>query len=236
MDHNEAVRLQAAEKYLSGEFTRAQRDEYEEHYFDCPTCAEELKATVAFMESAKQVTREFSPQTNENKGFSERKAIWLAWLRPAFAVPAFAALLLVVVYQNSVTIPRLQESPSSPSAQIITATVRLSGSVRGGSEGDEAGTKVQVHPGQSFILDFDFTPSRAFSSYRWELRDADGGSVKKGVLAGDNTNRTVHLAALGGVQHSGRYSLVFLGEPDGKSQSASETEVQQIAFSVEFPR
>src|SRR5579859_7429654 len=78
MDHNEAVRLQAAEKYLSGEFTRAQRDEYEEHYFDCPTCAEELKATVAFMESAKQDTREFSPQTNENKGLvNGRRFGWL---------------------------------------------------------------------------------------------------------------------------------------------------------------
>jgi hypothetical protein len=35
MDHLEAKRIQAAEKYVLGELTPALRDEYEEHYFDC---------------------------------------------------------------------------------------------------------------------------------------------------------------------------------------------------------
>ena len=54
MDHNEAVRLQAAEKYLLGELPKEQHAAYEEHYFDCHACAEELKATVAFLESARK--------------------------------------------------------------------------------------------------------------------------------------------------------------------------------------
>jgi hypothetical protein len=112
----------------------------------------------------------------------------------------------------------------------------VSGSVRGGNEGGESVAKVRVRPRESFILDLDFTPSRAFSSYRWELREADGRPVKKGVLAGENTNQTVHLAALGGVQRAGKYSLVFFGDADSKGQSASENEVQRLAFSVEFPR
>jgi len=32
MDHNDAVRLQAAEKYVLGEFPPDLRDEYEEHF------------------------------------------------------------------------------------------------------------------------------------------------------------------------------------------------------------
>jgi hypothetical protein len=58
MDHNEAVRMLAAEKYLLGELPKTQRDEYEEHYFDCPACAEDLQTTVVFLESAKQVARQ----------------------------------------------------------------------------------------------------------------------------------------------------------------------------------
>src|SRR6266404_2189817 len=38
MDHKEAVRLQAAEKYVLGEFPPNLRDEYEEHFFDCAEC------------------------------------------------------------------------------------------------------------------------------------------------------------------------------------------------------
>lgn len=235
MDHNEALRLQAAEKYLSGELTRVQRDEYEEHYFDCPTCAEEIQATVAFMESAKQVVRESVPQTVENKDFRERQKGWLAWLRPAFAVPVFAALVLVVAYQNGVTIPRLRESSSSASPQIISSSIHLAGSVRGGSESGEAMKKLQVHSGESFLLDFDFTPSRTFGSYRWELQDRAGRPVRQGTVSGGKTNQAVHLAILGGVERADEYNLVFFGGADGNGKTASENEVQRLTFVVEFP-
>lgn len=58
MDHTEAVRLQAAEKYLLGELLNSQYEEYEEHYFDCMYCAEDIKAAVAFMENARQIFRD----------------------------------------------------------------------------------------------------------------------------------------------------------------------------------
>ena len=34
MDHDEAIQLQAAVKYVLGELSPVQREEYEEHYFD----------------------------------------------------------------------------------------------------------------------------------------------------------------------------------------------------------
>ena len=82
MDHSEAVRLQAAEKYLLGELPEAQREEYEEHYFDCQLCAEEIKATVAFMESTRDVIREGTRQTFEEKRLVPVPAAngrWFAW-------------------------------------------------------------------------------------------------------------------------------------------------------------
>ncbi len=44
MDHNEAIQLQAAVKYVLGELSPVQRDDYEEHYFDCAECAIDIKA------------------------------------------------------------------------------------------------------------------------------------------------------------------------------------------------
>ena len=67
MDHEEAVRLQAAEKYLLGQLPKEQHAAYEEHYFDCSVCAEEIKATAAFIESARQVAHEQALQTIDAK-------------------------------------------------------------------------------------------------------------------------------------------------------------------------
>jgi anti-sigma factor RsiW len=53
MDHREAIRLQAAERYVLGELTKDLRDEYEEHYFDCAECAADVKATAAFVDNLK---------------------------------------------------------------------------------------------------------------------------------------------------------------------------------------
>lgn len=232
MDHSEAVRLHAAEYYLLGELSSAQRDEFEEHYFDCPECAEELKVTAAFMESAKQVVRQKTVEPIDHKGFVPANGGWLAWLKPAVAIPVFAALLVLVGYQNGVTIPRLKRTSSSQSTQIMSSSFHLAGSVRGGSEAAEGSPKLQVHPGEGFLLDFDFTPSHSATAYRWQLLGPAGRIVKEGVLGGDKTNQAAHLP-VGGVERSGKYDLVFF-DAGASAQTTSENEVQRFTFTVEF--
>ena len=53
MDHNEAIQQMAAERYLLGELTPELRDAFEEHAFDCPECAVDLRAGAAFINAAK---------------------------------------------------------------------------------------------------------------------------------------------------------------------------------------
>jgi Putative zinc-finger len=229
MDHNEAVRLQAAEKYLLGELPKEQHAAFEEHYFDCSACAEEMKASAAFMESSRQVVREEAPQTIDEKRLvrvSPARGGWFGWLRPAFA-----ALLLFIGYQNGVTIPQLRVGSSSQSAEIISSSFHLAGSVRGG---DETGTKLQVRPGESFLLNFDFTPARTFSEYSWQLLDQAGKAVKHGTIGGDKKYQSVSLPVIGGVESAGKYNLVFFGAVDGNGQTTNEKDVQRLTFTVEF--
>src|ERR1700693_2358103 len=110
MDHNEAVRLQAAEKYVLGTLPKEQHAAYEQHYFDCSACAEEIKATVAFMESARQVVREEALVPVGARTLAPAVPGFFGWLRPALVVPVLAALLLFIGYQNAVIIPRLKDS------------------------------------------------------------------------------------------------------------------------------
>jgi hypothetical protein len=241
MDHNEAVRLQAAEKYLLGELPKEQHAEYEEHYFECSACAEEIKTTAAFMESARQVVRErqevaevvgaktVAPAPASSGG-------WFAWLRPAFAVPVFAVLLLFIGYQNGVTIPHLKNSASSQTGQIISSSFQLLGSVRGGNDSEENTNRVAVKRGESFLLKFDFTPTGTFSEYGWQLRDQAGRAVQQGLIGGDKKYQTVLLPVIGGVESAGKYNLVFFGDADGNGPTANRSEAQRITFTVEFLR
>jgi hypothetical protein len=235
MDHSEAVRLQAAEKYVLGKLPKEQYAAYEEHYFECPACAEEIKATVAFMESARQVVRE---EVAETIGVERRvpavPTTWFAWLRPAFAVPVLAALALFIGYQNGVTIPRLRDSSSSQMRPTISSAFPLRGSVRGGSEDGDATNKVRVHSGESFTLNFDFIPTGTFSEYDWQLLDQAGRVVKSGDISGEKKYQRVSLHVAGGVKSAGKYNLVFFGSADGAGQTANESEAQRLTFAVEF--
>lgn len=234
MDHNEAVRLQAAEKYVLGKLPKEQHAAYEEHYFDCSACAEEIKATVAFMESARQVMREEALEPVGARVVSPTAPGFFSWVRPVFAVPVFAALLMCIAYQNTVTIPHLKESTSGQIGQGISSAFALRGSVRGGNEDGDAVNKVRVRSEESFTLNFDFTPTGTFSEYDWQLREQAGRIVKSGSISGDKKYQTVSLNVAGGVETAGKYNLVFLGNADDASPTANEHEAQRLTFTVEF--
>src|SRR5207249_1458715 len=109
MDHNGAIRLQAAVKYVLGELSQAQRDEYEEHYFDCAECAVDIKALATFADTAREVMRQEKANNLALAPGAARPAR-LRWLQPVVALPAFAALLFIIAYQNVVTIPNARNT------------------------------------------------------------------------------------------------------------------------------
>src|ERR1041385_2643668 len=118
MDHNEAVRLHAAVKYVLGELPAAERDSFEEHYFDCAECALDMQAAAVFAENARNLLRQ-EARAADVRGAAPAGSGWFAWLKPIVAVPAFAVLLLFVAYQNVVTIPQAREGASARSTPIL---------------------------------------------------------------------------------------------------------------------
>lgn len=51
MNHNEAVGTKATERYLLHELPDDERDEFEEHYFDCAVCADDVQSGSAFVQT-----------------------------------------------------------------------------------------------------------------------------------------------------------------------------------------
>ena len=224
MDHNDAVQLQAAVKYVLGELPQAQLDEYEEHFFDCAECSRDVQAAAVFADNARSVFRQ---EAREERLKASGRG-WFAWLKPVVAVPAFAALLLVIAYQNAVTIPQAKKQAGLGAGQFISSTFSLQMANVRGEE-----VKVQIHRNESFALKFDFTPASVSESYVCQLQDEAGRSLLQVAVPGGSTNREAQVVVPGGLAKPGEYSLVFTGS-NGTSGAGSKGEVLRLRFTVEF--
>src|SRR5215831_18125879 len=106
MDHAEAVGMKAAERYLLGELSPRDHEAFEEHFFECTDCAEDVRLGFQFRDNVKAVFSD-DPELARRSEKSSRRTPWFEWLRPMVAMPAAClALVAVIGYQNLVTIPR----------------------------------------------------------------------------------------------------------------------------------
>lgn len=234
MDHNEAVRLQAAEKYLLGELPREQHAAFEEHFFDCSVCAEEMKATAAFMEGARQVSRQQVTETVDIKGLvpaSPTTRGWFAWLRPAFAVPVFAALLLFIGYQNGVTIPNLkQASTGVVVGEGAKSFSLLSADSRG--EGTSA-SKIAVGAREDFRLEVDM-PGNSWTGYNCQIQSESGKVLATFPVSAEEAKSTVTRIIRGGSLKPGKYTLVIFKGQTPAVQTDNQSAAAHRSFVVEF--
>ena len=232
MDHIQAVEGMAAERYLLDELTPEVRDAFEEHVFDCPECAMDLRAATAFVEEAKAqlptLTRPLP--TPPSTGTVRPKVRWNGWfmgLRPAFAVPAFATLLLVVGYQNLVTLPVLRTEANQPR---LLPWTPIHEATRGG-----AGTAISADRKHGVALPVDIVPQpgmAASSSYSFDLLDSRGKLVWTGAIAAppvsDGGEQRITLALPGAMLRGGSYTVAV----SGVGAHGERTPVERFVFAV----
>ena len=221
MDHEQAVRMHAAERYLLEELSPEERDDFEHHYFTCTHCAAEVRSAFAFADNATAV---FSQQQGAKKSVADSPgaAGWRTWLRPAWALAA-ALLLCVTGYQSMVTIPALQrELAETTGAQTLTTVV-----ARSAARGDDP--VVAIGENERFVhLVLDINTVASVSLYACEVRD-DSGALRFSVNArapknGESLNLLLPASGL----QSGRYAVTVR-----PSELQSTTELSQFTFLVE---
>lgn len=203
MDHTDAVRMKATERYLLDELDPQTRDEFEEHLFDCQECALDVRAGAMFVEQSKVALADVPLSKDRRAVAASAKPGWFAWLRPAFAVPAFALLLAVIGYQNLVQVPHLQMATSQPEALPYAS---LNVSTRG-----TVPAEVAIKPEQGFNLFLSIPPDSTYSAYNLELHNP-AGSLKWALkIPASSPDDTRSIRVPGSGLGEGTYTLTVTG-------------------------
>jgi hypothetical protein len=112
--HEEAGRTLAAERYLLDEMTDDQRAAFEEHFFGCDDCAEDMRTAAAMLQGARLgfagKTGSATVLTMPLDRPAMRRSVWQRSLALPWA--AAAALACVVTYQSLWVVPSLRHEVS----------------------------------------------------------------------------------------------------------------------------
>ena len=224
MDHSEASRLMASEKYLLDELSPAEMEAFEEHLFTCHDCAVDVRAGSIFLAQGKLELGNTAPKTG-SVAADIRPSRGFSWWRPVFAIPAMAILLIVVGYQNFVTYPAMKSALAENKApKLLPAASLVSAVSRGASP-----SAIDVRAGQPFLLPLDIAPQNAYQSYVVELQNPAGVVQWSLPVSSDLVKNTLTIAAPG-VEKAGHYEVVVLG----RNAVGEESEVGRYPFELQF--
>jgi anti-sigma factor RsiW len=232
MEHERAIRNLAVESYLLGEMSPGERESFEEHYFECSICAEDLRAAAQFIEDAKDLmaAEASAPAVPSNAGTVTAPEPngwnWLGWLRPQAAAALLAALVVVVGVETFSTIPGLRRQVDEFEAPRTVKSIVLRPVTRG-----DAST-VRIVAGEAVVLVFDPPESpelAAGTPLRFTVKSADGRTVFELPGETPNPGERITLSIPRLTVPPGDYSLIV----QSAASPGSPRELGQYPFKLE---
>jgi hypothetical protein len=162
MDHSEAASGQAVERYLLGEMAEPEAEAFEQHFFECTVCTEELASGALLVDNLRASPAPEASRQAAARPLKARHAFGQWWRRPLFAAPAFAAIALAftVAYQ------------ARELARLDQPQALLAYTLKSASRGER--NRILLQPGASrFAISLELTDS-SFPGYRCSVYDSSG--------------------------------------------------------------
>ncbi|HWC95808.1 MAG TPA: zf-HC2 domain-containing protein [Candidatus Sulfopaludibacter sp.] len=209
MKHEFAMATQAVERYVLGEMSSEERDAFEDHYFGCTECADDVRATTQFIDSARTVWRDDAR--------APAKLSLLDWLKVKWFSPALvgvaAAAMAVIVFQNAVVIPTLN-APRAIPALTLDLTSRAAAP--------------RLAPGDP--LHFYVASEQPVTADRvWaELSTEAGRVLRSGPVAGPKAQQPIDVYFPGTVA-PGRYILIIRTFQNGRAGEPIAKQAFEVA-------
>ncbi len=202
MEHEDAIRSRFAERYVAGELSPEERDAFEEHFFECPECAEEVRWEQIFAANFRAVSREMAAALRP-----ERREPWWAWFRPrpalAYSLAANAILIIgfgfVILSGTRGPGPRLMPAYfASPPSRALEEPRAIPAGAR----------SIAVH----FPL-----PDQRYTSYSYAIVDSAGRSESADTLAAPATAESdLYLEVPVSSLPAGVHTLTIRGDSGGE--------------------
>ena len=217
MDHETAIRIQAAERYVLEEFSPEERAEFEDHFFECVECADEVRSASILAANAGQVLRE--ERARESSVWEERGR------RRRFWWPMLASAALNLALLAGFGLERLHSGISRAAVEPqFYHTFGVPAASRGTVQ------NIPVRAGSQFFgARFDLVPGQHFDSFEYQILDASGASRSdRWLKAPPDEGTDMELAVPVSSLKPGDYMLVLRGR-----QQSNATEISRAHFSVQ---
>lgn len=204
MNHDNAIKTMAAERYILDDLEPAERDAFEEHFFDCTECTADVRDAAKVAGGVRTGTRVVPIRNRFN---------W--W---AAAASVFAALL---GYQSLVVVPHMaaiRDAHLENARVLMSQPQQLSAESRGPSV-----AVVFVRSDEPVLLEVPFAATTQ-GPHRGEILDVRGRKIGDGFDVPDMGD-LVPLFVPAGTLKSGNYTLVIRGA-GGQEDSRYPIEVR----------
>jgi hypothetical protein len=225
MDHLQAVKTLAMERYLLEEMSPEERESFEEHYFSCLECAEDARAAASMQDGAASGLARIDAETprrrrdaSEALPFRSPSRGW----RSSVALPwAAAATLAVALGYQTLSGPALSRQQQD-SVSLTPVTLRPA------SRGQEA--VVSPGPGGIVTLAVDLGGAPFERGIQYEVGRADGKAIASGEAAAPVPGAPLLLMLPGSLLHGSEHYVLTL-----RSAGATGLTPATYRFSVKAP-
>jgi hypothetical protein len=224
MTHDQAIREQAVERYLLGELAGEAREQFEEHFFDCEICAADLKNGALLVDTLR--TEPWAAPSPQRGMHLVPKRSISTWLRP-WLVPALAASLLVIAYQNILVLPAMRKATSAVQSPALMSNVVLANIDARGAEIP----KITAPVHGAFVISLDIPTKSEDVSYICALYNASGERLWQMPVTSQQAENTVFLRVPADKAAAGQNEIRVLGVP---STGGAPTEVGRYRFSLQI--
>jgi hypothetical protein len=221
MDHLEADKTKAVERYMLGDLSVSEVEDFERHFFDCPQCSEELRMLTIFQENARAVfgEQDLTPIPRSVHA-PESAAGWWRGFSPLFWNRNWAtamAALVIGIFAGYMAFT-MREGAQAIKGYPLYALAR--------------GEETIVSPtakSKFYRVHFDKTWEGNYESYRAVVRDATGAVKLSMPVDLDAQDEEVEVLVPTRKLASGKYVLVMMGSNAGK-----ETELAVLPYTLKI--
>jgi hypothetical protein len=225
MTHEQAVATEAVLRYSCGEMPALEREAFEEHYFSCALCGDEVRSTELFLSNARAVFREEAQagapelqhsegQRTAGEGRATNEPGWWEWFRwkPAWGM-AFAGVLIAWAV-TGLWLVQTRQALGTATAVQVTPAFALQSLTRSG------GQVVEIPAQARFVsLYFDVPVSGVAGEFSCVLRSEERGEIAQLTAAGPAPPSTMlHLQVPVALLAPGQYQLKVTENNSSASQ------------------